>query len=344
VSALKTRIKELKEFQPENSQKLINADKDTKKEEEKVQRERAKEKEKQRKKEEKAYPSCYRTYSLGAKLVGARVSKKFKNEFYEGTVTAYDAKEKWYKVKYDDGDAEELDDAALKEKLIFVPGTAASNGKDCINFRRKFLPCIWEVTHAVWTALCDEHKVPKDNPTRLGNIYRPDDVFMSAEPYSWNRGSGQDEDEEMYVEYSDSDERDEALKSIVSIEDRFFDREETVHDSRDFAELFLEHLFDSFGGKERVLIPSPVFFRDRIEWPKGWKAKKKEAYAEAFEGLINTFCKDPPKGSYYDSYVPTKDAASVIKKYLDKKTSSVEKIVDEAGGFGKNAKKRGRGK
>jgi hypothetical protein len=31
VSALKTRIKELKEFQPENIQKLINADKDTKK-------------------------------------------------------------------------------------------------------------------------------------------------------------------------------------------------------------------------------------------------------------------------------------------------------------------------
>ena len=50
MSALKTRIKELKEFQPENIQKMINADKDTKKEEEKVQRERAKEKEKQRKK------------------------------------------------------------------------------------------------------------------------------------------------------------------------------------------------------------------------------------------------------------------------------------------------------
>ena len=50
---------------------------------------------------------------LGLDWVGARVRKEFDGKYYRGTVTAYDEQHKWYKIKYDDGDGEDLNPKEL---------------------------------------------------------------------------------------------------------------------------------------------------------------------------------------------------------------------------------------
>ena len=45
----------------------------------------------------------------GSEYIGRRVSKKFAGELYHGTVSKYVAKHKLWAIKYDDGDAEEMD-------------------------------------------------------------------------------------------------------------------------------------------------------------------------------------------------------------------------------------------
>mmetsp|Transcript_12970 Transcript_12970/g.32751 ORF Transcript_12970/g.32751 Transcript_12970/m.32751 type:complete len:310 (+) Transcript_12970:132-1061(+) len=49
--------------------------------------------------------------------IGTIISKKFPEtgEFYEGEVTGYDAENKWYKIRYLDGDEEEFDEEELKQ-------------------------------------------------------------------------------------------------------------------------------------------------------------------------------------------------------------------------------------
>ena len=40
-------------------------------------------------------------------------------KYYRGTVTAYDEQHKWYKIKYDDGDGEDLNPKELWSVLIW---------------------------------------------------------------------------------------------------------------------------------------------------------------------------------------------------------------------------------
>ncbi|XRB21067.1 tudor domain-containing protein [Pseudoscourfieldia marina] len=54
----------------------------------------------------------------GRALVGRRVSKVFKGEMYGGTVAAFDAKVRWYRVDYDDGDVEEVSISELRAILL----------------------------------------------------------------------------------------------------------------------------------------------------------------------------------------------------------------------------------
>ncbi|KAG0626122.1 hypothetical protein M758_2G103800 [Ceratodon purpureus] len=54
----------------------------------------------------------------GATLVGRLVVKKFKRTKYAGEVVAYDPECKWYKVKYDDDDEEELEFKELEPLLV----------------------------------------------------------------------------------------------------------------------------------------------------------------------------------------------------------------------------------
>jgi len=61
---------------------------------------------------------------LDADCVGARVRKMFDGKYYGGTVTAYDEQHKWYKIKYDDGDGEELNPKELRYVLTFAPKDA----------------------------------------------------------------------------------------------------------------------------------------------------------------------------------------------------------------------------
>jgi Lamin-B receptor of TUDOR domain len=54
--------------------------------------------------------------------VGTKMARLFKannvEEYYSGRVTGFDIKKKWYRVIYDDGDAEELSRSELR-KAIF---------------------------------------------------------------------------------------------------------------------------------------------------------------------------------------------------------------------------------
>jgi hypothetical protein len=48
----------------------------------------------------------------------AEVEKEFEGEMYGGVVKKFDAKLRWYKVVYEDGDAEEIGLAELKTLLL----------------------------------------------------------------------------------------------------------------------------------------------------------------------------------------------------------------------------------
>lgn len=54
----------------------------------------------------------------GRALVGRRVGKVFEGEMYGGTVAAFDAKVRWYRVDYDDGDVEEVSISELRAILL----------------------------------------------------------------------------------------------------------------------------------------------------------------------------------------------------------------------------------
>ena len=50
-----------------------------------------------------------------------KVRKKFNDgKLYDGIVSKYDKKNKWYIVKYDDGDKEDLNLNELKKMLIYT--------------------------------------------------------------------------------------------------------------------------------------------------------------------------------------------------------------------------------
>ena len=50
-----------------------------------------------------------------------KVKKKFNdNKFYNGEVVKYDKKNKWFKVKYDDGEKEDLNLNELKKVLVYT--------------------------------------------------------------------------------------------------------------------------------------------------------------------------------------------------------------------------------
>ena len=49
--------------------------------------------------------------------IGMKIKKKFNKTIYNGKVKSFDKKNRWFKIKYDDGDEEELDLKELKELL-----------------------------------------------------------------------------------------------------------------------------------------------------------------------------------------------------------------------------------
>ncbi|XP_058740348.1 dirigent protein 17-like [Vicia villosa] len=54
---------------------------------------------------------------LGDWFVGRDIQKLFMGSYYSGKVTEYDKENGWYRVKYEDGDTEDLDWLELKEVL-----------------------------------------------------------------------------------------------------------------------------------------------------------------------------------------------------------------------------------
>ena len=58
--------------------------------------------------------------AAAARMVGRRVSKKFRAGSFHGQVTGYDHKAGFYSVTYEDGDTEELTPAKLRRVLVPV--------------------------------------------------------------------------------------------------------------------------------------------------------------------------------------------------------------------------------
>ncbi|CAK8543771.1 unnamed protein product [Lathyrus sativus] len=54
---------------------------------------------------------------LGDWFIGRDIQKLFMGSYYSGKVTEYDKETGWYRVKYEDGDTEDLDWLELKEVL-----------------------------------------------------------------------------------------------------------------------------------------------------------------------------------------------------------------------------------
>ena len=57
---------------------------------------------------------------FGRWFQGREVSKLFGNRFYHGKVVDFDTEMKWYRVVYEDGDFEDLDQDELEEVLLPV--------------------------------------------------------------------------------------------------------------------------------------------------------------------------------------------------------------------------------
>ncbi|MGK3756716.1 MAG: hypothetical protein ACI8RD_009030, partial [Bacillariaceae sp.] len=50
--------------------------------------------------------------------IGTKISRKFNDgQYYDGKITSHDDDSGWYKIKYDDGDEEEFDNALVKRWL-----------------------------------------------------------------------------------------------------------------------------------------------------------------------------------------------------------------------------------
>ena len=70
----------------------------------------------------KNYIDDYETSQLPDAYIGMEVKKKFNdNKFYDGIVKKYDKKKKWFKIKYLDGDEEDLNVNQLKKVLVVKP-------------------------------------------------------------------------------------------------------------------------------------------------------------------------------------------------------------------------------
>ena len=68
------------------------------------------------------YIDDYETSQLPEAYIGMEVKKKFNDEkFYNGIVKKYDKKNKWFKIKYADGDTEDLNVKQLKKILVVKP-------------------------------------------------------------------------------------------------------------------------------------------------------------------------------------------------------------------------------
>ena len=68
------------------------------------------------------YIDDYEASQLPEAYIGMEVKKKFNdNKFYDGTVKKYDKKKKWFKIKYLDGDTEDLNVNQLKKVLVVKP-------------------------------------------------------------------------------------------------------------------------------------------------------------------------------------------------------------------------------
>lgn len=55
---------------------------------------------------------------FGEWFVGREIRKLFMGKCYKGTVTEYDKESGWYRILYEDGDAEDLDWKELEEVLL----------------------------------------------------------------------------------------------------------------------------------------------------------------------------------------------------------------------------------
>ena len=58
--------------------------------------------------------------------VGRRIDKRFNRKWYSGTITAWDAEDKVYHVKYDDSDSEDLDHGEMHGCLVSHEGAITS--------------------------------------------------------------------------------------------------------------------------------------------------------------------------------------------------------------------------
>jgi len=68
------------------------------------------------------YIDDYETSQLPEAYIGMEVKKKFNDgKFYNGIVKKYDKKNKWFKIKYDDNDTEDLNLDELKKVLVVKP-------------------------------------------------------------------------------------------------------------------------------------------------------------------------------------------------------------------------------
>ena len=70
----------------------------------------------------KNYIDDYEASQLPEAYIGMEVKKKFNDgKFYNGIVKKYNKKNKWFKIKYSDGDEEDLNLDELKKVLVVKP-------------------------------------------------------------------------------------------------------------------------------------------------------------------------------------------------------------------------------
>ncbi|XP_024395365.1 uncharacterized protein [Physcomitrium patens] len=76
-------------------------------------------------------PALRKSLSLkeGVQLIGAKTKKKFDNVLYDGEVIGFDPKVGFYKIRYSDGDNEELTLKELKKTLVEDQATPKRRGR-----------------------------------------------------------------------------------------------------------------------------------------------------------------------------------------------------------------------
>ncbi len=78
--------------------------------------------------------------TMSESYVGRCIQKQFGKDIYSGTITAWDAEDNLYHVRYDDGDSEDLTDGEMQLCLIANEEVSANRSEEPVDDGSDYMP------------------------------------------------------------------------------------------------------------------------------------------------------------------------------------------------------------